>query len=316
MTTLRFRKAEVLLEIRKTFPKASINSFKRFSNGLVSKVYTVSIIHPTKKLAVKIYKVKHDEELNKNIQILRYLNKKNIPAPKIFTTQTISDYGIMIMELLKGENLFKIYKYSDKHTKKKLLYNSGKVLRKIHNLKIQKFWIHQKHEIKSIKEWKSWTNKRIRKYLKFAKKSLKKEQYLFLKREFLKLSKLLSKAKNNKFVNLHGDFHFYNLNATKEGTITGIYDFDSAMKGHNLGDIGQAWYWILLKTKQIPEFSSFLQGYSKKFSSEDKEIIRLYTILHAAAVMRTNWDKKRLRWLMIEHEQMLDRFMNGKYIIK
>jgi len=109
-----------------------------------------------------------------------------------------------------------------------------------------------------------------------------------------------------RFVPLHWDYHLSNLKIDSKGRVVGVFDFDNAMKGHNLGDLGQTAYWIRLKEKKEENFKYFLKGYKNQFSKRELKMIKGYFLLHILAVSRSIWFKqKRLGWLIEEHKKMI-----------
>ena len=106
---------------------------------------------------------------------------------------------------------------------------------------------------------------------------------------------------------MHWDYHLSNINVNSEGKVTGIFDFDNAMKGHSLGDLGQAFYWLIFEMNDTENFENFLKGYKSKFTKNELKLIRGYFILHLLAVSRTIWfKKKRLGWIIDRHKEILD----------
>lgn len=310
MSKPKFNKERIEKLIRKSFPSSKIKNYKQFSTGLVSPTFKVEIISPKKIIVVKLSKNKNKKRIDTNNQILNYLNKHKIPCPKVFFTGIFDKKIITIMEYVQGNVVSSEYK-KNRRIRKKILENAGKNLKKIHSLKIPSFWIHQHHEIKTEKEWKKWTKLRVKKYLEFFQKKLPKHNS-YLKEELNKFLNVLEKEKKIKFVSLHWDYHLSNLNVNNKGELTGVFDFDNAMKGHNLADIGQTAYWIKFHTKDYANFKYFLKGYKIKFSEKELILIRGYFLLHLLAVSRTIWfKKKRLGWIIKEHENILDEFKRG-----
>ncbi|MDD4877616.1 MAG: aminoglycoside phosphotransferase family protein [Candidatus Nanoarchaeia archaeon] len=307
MSKPKFNERRIEILIRKSFPKAKIKKYEQFSTGLVSPTFKVKITAPNRILVVKLGKLKNKKKIHQNNKILNYLNKSHIPAPKVILENIFDRKFITIMEYSPGNVASKTYGKGNQVLRRKILCNAGKNLRKIHTLKIPPFWIHQHHEIKHQKEWKKWTRLRIDKYLGFFREKLA-EYYSFID---INLNEFWNVLKNEKidFVPLHWDYHLSNLNVNKKGGITGIFDFDNAMKGHSLGDIGQTAYWIRFKVNDSKNFESFLKGYKRQFTKKEMKLIKGYFLLHLLAVSRTIWFKQnRLGWIIDEHKLILDEF--------
>ncbi len=237
---LKFNKERLERQLHKVFPNSKIKNYWKFQTGLVSPTFKVDIINPKKSLVIKLSKLKNKKRIETNNKILNYLNKHKILSPKVFFTGIFDKKIITIMEYISGDVASSVYK-GKSNVRKHLLINAGKILNKIHSLKIPSFWAHQHHEIKNSKEWNKWTRLRVKKYLNFSKRKLP-EYSLYLEEELNKFLLILNKEKKIKFVPLHWDYHFSNLNSDAHGKITGVFDFDNALKGHNLADIGQTAY--------------------------------------------------------------------------
>ena len=105
-----------------------------------------------------------------------------------------------------------------------------------------------------------------------------------------------------------------NLNVGSDSKITGIFDFDNCMKGHNLSDLGQTKYWIMFRMEGNEKLKFFLDSYSDKLSSQDLKLIHGYFLLHLLAVTRTIWRRQpRLSWIIEDHKKILDDLMAVKF---
>jgi len=311
MKKLKFNKNRLEEKLRMIFPNSKIKNYEKFKTGITSSsTFKVNIINPKKSLAVKLSKLGNRKRIEKNNQILNYLRKNKIPAPKIFFSGVFDKKFITIMENIEGDVASEMYK-RNKKLRKKILISSGRVLNQIHSLKIPKFWSHQHHEIKGKKEWKKWTELRVKKYLQFFQKKFL-EYHPFLKKELSYFLNII-KNENIKFVPLHWDYHLSNINVNNKGKIIGVFDFENAMKGHNLADIGQTAYWIKFYTKDYKNFEYFLRGYKKNFSKKELDIIKGYFLLHLLAVSRTIWRRQpRLNWIIREHKKILDEIESSR----
>ena len=302
-----FNERRVLHEIKRTFNDAEIISYKLLKGGLVSPVYKVKIRRPLRYLAVKIYKAKNEKMIQTNNNVLKFLSERNFPVPKIYSNRLFTKQGIAVMEFIKGKAGLDVYNKSSLKVKSRLLLNMGKLLRRLHNLPIPAFWVHHKHEVNDIKSWLKWNKVCVMKYLKFAHKEMDIKYYLFLKKEFNLFLNTLNQ--NIDFVPIHWDYHLSNVLASSNGEIVGIFDFDNAMKGHNLADIGQAKYWLRFRSNGYKNFKYLLRGYGLKIDNKNKILIRGYFILHLIAVNRSIWKKKKLNWIIKEHCKILDELM-------
>ena len=215
------------------------------------------------------------------------------------------------MSYLFGKNALAAYTSSSLSQRKKILTNLGSFIRRIHVLKIPSQWVHHKHEVKDAQEWITWTKNRIKKYLTFAQHNLKPQYGLFLREKF---KKFFSFLKNDlKFVQLHWDYHLDNILVDSQGNISGLLDFDNAMKGHDLAELGQTKYWLRFRLKDYQSFEYFFKGYGGEATERVKILINGYCLLHLVAVTRSIWPKRRkYNWIVKEHEKMLDEMMEMK----
>lgn len=305
MSSLKFNKNKIEVLIRKSFPNSMLESYEKFPTGIAGLTYKVKINNPSKTLVVKLGKLKDKKTFVQNNKILNYLNDNQLPAPRVFSEGVSDGKFVTIMDYSSGEVASKIYQIADNKLRIEILKDAGRNLKLIHSLEIPSFWVHQHHEIKNKSEWKKWTKLRIEKYLNFSRKRLS-DYYDFLERELDEFWSVLEKEKID-FVPLHWDYHLHNLNVDSRGKVTGIFDFDNAMKGHSLADLGQAAYWLRFEMNDYENFSSLLKGYGDTFTKRELKLIKGYYLLHLLAVTRSIWFKqKRLGWIIVKHKQILD----------
>ncbi len=307
---------KIVAAIHKIFPGATISSTEKFSKGLTSSVYKVEIHNPDKTLAVKFFPKKIEARVEKSAQISNYAGENNIPAPHTYDIVKVDEEGWVVMDCLPGQVASEVWEISANENQDTILINSGAMLKRIHDLKIPSFWIHQKHEIASQKEWVEWTNLRIQKYLAAAQKNLDKELSDFLKLKFAELHDLYNSHPDFRFVPLHWDYHLSNINVDESAEVCGVFDFDNAMKGHDMADIGQAVYWLVMQQKimDTKTFDHLFAGYGK-LSQVDRKFVYLHFLLFLAGVMRSTWPKEDLRWLNDSHVEVLKRCVKGAYLL-
>ena len=299
--------------IHKIFPEAIIGSMVKFSKGLVSSVYKVQIHNPDKILVVKFFPNKIEAGVEKSAKISNYARENNLPSPHMYDVLKGEEEGSVVMDCLPGNVASEVWETSAPKNQQVILTNSGALLKRIHDLKIPPFWIHQKHEITSQKEWIEWTRLRIKKYLVAAETNLDRSLVDFLRIKFERLQELYNVHTDFRFVPLHWDYHLSNINVDEKGEITGVFDFDNAMKGHDMADIGQTVYWIALQNISDTEtFEKLFMGYGG-LSQVDREFIYLHFLLFLAGVMRSTWPKDDLKWLNEQHVRVLTKCLQGEY---
>ena len=302
---------KITLAVHKIFPEATISSVEKFSKGLSSSVYKVELRNPDKALVVKFFPKKIETRVEKSTLISNYAGENNIPSPHTYDLVKGDEEGWVVMDCLPGQVASEVWETETAESRDKILVNSGAMLKKIHGLKIPPFWIHQKHEITSREEWIEWTRLRIQKYLTAAENNLDKELSDFLKLQFARLQDLYDTHPDFHFVPLHWDYHLSNINVNESGVICGVFDFDNAMKGHDMADIGQTVYWLALqKISRTETFEYLFTGYGE-LTQVDREFIYLHFLLFLAGVMRSTWPKADLRWLNDSHVEVLKGCIRG-----
>jgi Ser/Thr protein kinase RdoA (MazF antagonist) len=302
--------------IHKIFPEAVVNSTLKFSKGLASTVYKVELSNPDQILAVKIFPKKIETRVEKSLKISNYARENGIPTPRSYDIVNEEEVGWVVMDCLPGVVASEAWEVATAEQKKLILDNSGATLKKIHNLKIPTFWIHEKHEITSNKEWILWTKLRIQKYLAAAEQNLDKELFDFLVIKFKRLQELYDTGPEFRIVPLHWDFHLSNINVDENSKISGVFDFDNAMKGHDMADLGQTMYWLVIQQKvsNTEMFDTLFAGYGG-VSRIDREFVQLQFLLFLAGVMRSTWSKEHLRWLNDLHVEVLKRCTQREYAL-
>ncbi len=299
--------------IHKIFPEANITTIEKFSKGLVSNVYKVEIYNPNKILAVKFFPKKIEAKVEKSAKISNYARENRLPTPQTYDIVKCEEDGWVVMDCQPGKVASEVWETAITEEQNLILANAGMVLKRIHDLQIPPFWIHQKHEITSQKEWIEWTNLRIQKYLIAAEKNLNNELVTFLKIKFTRLQELYNTQNNFRIVSLHWDYHLSNVNVGVKGEITGVFDFDNAMKGHDMADIGQTVYWLALeKISETKTYENLFIGYGE-LSQIDREFVYLHFLLFLAGVMRSTWPKDDLKWLNEQHVEVLTKCLHGEY---
>ena len=312
MSKLKFNESKIATLIRKYFPHSTIETYEQFSTGLISPTFKIQIKNPSKTLIIKLGKLKNQHKLHRNNKILDYLNKNQVPAPKVFFDGIVDKKFITIMDYSPGEVASEMYTSANSELRKNILIDSGRKLKLIHHLVIPPFWVHQRHEVKDKEEWKKWTELRIHKYLAFFKNKWS-FYYKFLEKELKEFWQILEKE-NIDFVPLHWDYHLHNINVNSKGKVTGVFDFDNVMKGHSIADLGQSAYWLRFEMDDSENFDSFLKGYKSNFTQKELKLIRGYYLLHLLAVTRSIWFKqKRLGWIVDKHKEMLNEFKQQNF---
>lgn len=93
---------KVTTAIHKVFPKATIGTGARFSNGLSSIVYKVEIQNPDKNLVIKFFPKKIEEKVVKSTKISNYAVENKLPSPRTYNVVRGEEEGWVVMDCLLG----------------------------------------------------------------------------------------------------------------------------------------------------------------------------------------------------------------------
>jgi aminoglycoside phosphotransferase (APT) family kinase protein len=300
------------------FPNSKIVEIKYFSEGLASKNFLICLGNLWQKLVVKEFKLKHLQDIEKDIKIQKYLSNLGFVQPKIVAIDKDLEPGILIMEYIEGKVGTDAFLQASDSNQSIIMKNAGKNLKLIHDIKpIPEFWQNKKVEIKNFVVWRKWTKERIDKYLDFGIKNFDKALFEKIQSRMKLLEEQLStentensevteKAKRREIVPLHWDYHLGNIIYGSDFEIISTIDFPSAMPGDLYADIGQMLYWQLIKFKTRNHFDDFLNGYKESYSKGEIALIENYYLLHLLAVTRSTWNKVELTWLKEMHLKMLE----------
>lgn len=294
--------------VRKVFINAEIQEIEKFADGLDGAVFKITIQNPDQILVLKANSLDNKSKTVKNNQILKYLKQNNLKVPEVFFEDENTEAFITLMSFCPGQVAGTVYQEVGQTDREKILLGAGEELYKIHNLNIPDFWIHHKHEIPNKEAWKAWIKMRIEKYLNFFETRLP-NHIEFIQTELNDFWNLLEQSGID-FSPLHGDYHLLNLNVDKEMNVSGLFDFDNAIKGHSLYDLGIFLYFLRFSIKDYKNKDSFLHGYDENLTETDLKLTRGYFLLHLLAITRTLWEKDDLAWIIEEHKNILGEFKN------
>jgi aminoglycoside phosphotransferase (APT) family kinase protein len=297
--------------IKNIFPNSKIIEIKYFSEGLASKNFLVCLENSKQKLVVKEFKLKHLQDIEKDIKIQKYLSDLGFVQPKIIAIEKDLEPGILIMEYIEGKVGTDSFMQASDSDQSIIMKQAGKNLKRIHDIRpIPEFWQNKKIEIKNFEDWSKWTKERIDKYLAFGLKNFEKDLFEKIQSRLKGLEEQLGDERRE-IVPLHWDYHLGNIIYGSYFGIISTIDFSSAMPGDLYADIGQMLYWQLIKSETRNHFDDFLFGYKESYSKGEIALIENYYLLHLLAVTRSTWDKVELTWLKEMHLKMLKEIGNG-----
>jgi len=216
---------------------------KRITEGYSHYMYSVKINKKPNEVIVRFSNNKREDVgLSKEEFVIDKLRENNIPAPKIYRY----DEEYMILEKFTGTRLDTLWDSLSKKEKMQITKELGKLLSKIHEIKLEKFGrIENKGKIKSDEAFKFRPMGKIIPYNKFLREwliasfediarllSYKHISQRFMIKLFSYLSQNLEKISyNGKPTLTHGDFfpgHIFIKRINKEYKIIGLIDFEFA----------------------------------------------------------------------------------------
>jgi tRNA A-37 threonylcarbamoyl transferase component Bud32 len=295
-------------QVREVFPSSNVLKIVELNQGLSSsKIFMIRISSPSKKIILKVYPKTYENRLKKEIKILTELNQSDIPSPKIIHY----DFKklVLIMEYIQGVNLFEYF--SAKKVDGKSLVSVGKNLARIHKLPIKEIW-QDKKGIKSKKDWISFVEQRNKSnLLDIVNFSLLPEEQVNFLEEYL--AEFLIKLQSSEIFlcPMHGDYSPKNILINKS-QVSGILDFEIHRVGHNLNDLGIAYYWYKFYSRE-DLFYLILKGYKEELNLKklDNLSIEPYYIMQVIGALsflaKENTDKEAVSRL----KNLLNEFLNN-----
>lgn len=270
---------ESVEEIMKKHRLGDLVTITIVEKGLVNPMYQIN-----GKYMLRLHiREPHLLKLEKEAYIYDLINRKSkvkIPVPEVLvldTTKTTLPCNYSIMNKIKGEDLDDLWPHISQAEKRRICFQLGKVLAKLHNIEMREFG----GLLKGTDRYKDWYSfvtqvfkyymKQHRKYGIIPKKLLKQIDERFKKDD------ALFKV-DTKPVVLHGDCQRENIKVFN-GRISGIFDFEWSIAGHNEFDFKG----LMSPTKknQILQ-EEVIKGYQsvKKLSKDFRKRVKLYIILN------------------------------------
>ncbi|MFW5846878.1 MAG: phosphotransferase [Nanoarchaeota archaeon] len=260
----------------------SIKEIKTLKGGLSeSKNYKI-ILEGDKSLFVKIFPRAYEKRIKNEENALKILKNTKIPSPNIIyiNYEFNKEKGIFIEEFIEGKSLKNIIEIGSFN--KESLKEAGRALARLHKSYFLKEWQDPKSNIKSKDEWiekrvKQRNNHNIKDLRKLGILSEEKRKQL---EEYLNKFERYLQSFKFELSPLHGDYNMENI-ILKNRKVIGILDFEQHCVGHNLSDLGIAYYWFKFGGLEN-FFPFFLKGYEKEFG----EISNTMKILYGYYVMQ------------------------------
>ena len=214
--------------------------------------------------------------------VLKQCKKANVPVPKILLLDEVElkdgKHETMVQEKIKGSPLAQIKKSLTNSQLEKVLIKAGKVLSRIHRIKVEGFYRRNKKGEWRYSTWQQFANSMVR------ARSQEKPYLLqagITKKEFALLIKALEEYRNNfdckQPVLCHGDFLPEHIFVDDKLNITGIIDFGMYEGNHPVHDFA----FISFQAPSL-NLEEIKKGYSNKVIFDEKFKRRL--LLHKIAL--------------------------------
>jgi len=294
-------KNKVELILRKIWSKIKVKIIKKFKRGYtLSDDYLIVTENPNKKLVLRLKDKKKALNIEKKIGSL----VRGIPIPKVYLKETErkleGDY-YSIIEKMEGEHFDEVIPRLKTEEIKKLSYELGEIIGKIHSVK-NKYYGKITRDKSSygyygtFYDYYSW---RIQEILDDALKAKLDEKLVEKFIDFVDKNKELVKFKKNASLT-HYDLYPDNI-FVKNGKISGIIDWHGARWSDNELDLIKVKWWIFPLSKHIEK--SFFKGYTKhvRLSPDFRNKMKFYEIIEAMAYVV--WGK------LIKDNSLVKEFM-------
>ncbi len=284
--------------IKKHFSNWEIKDIKRINEGYTHYMYecVCEIKNKVINFILRIGFNKKDFSIAKELWVMKKYSEIGILAPKVYgsdVSRTEFPFDYVIMEKINGECLGKIWNNLNKKDKAEIAFLMGKLLAKLHSIRLDKFGRIDENGIIEEEEFSfrkipnaplepEWTTKLLSDTLKdFA--SIISFKLLTPKQSSDILHYLHSNiylTENAEPVLIHSDFHLDHIFVIKENgewKITGICDFEFASSSAKEFDFVKIHRLGLLNDENFKKM--LLKGYGiEKLHKEFDKVVKLYRI--------------------------------------
>jgi len=313
---LSFKKNELEEIIRLFYKNCKLIYAKRLARGIMNYVAEVKIISPSKIFILKISNQKKKYSIEKEVFVIRILEKYKIPAPKIIWydySRRNYPFEILILEKFNGKILSDVWNKISRKNQIKITYELGKILARINSIKFKKFaGIHGYNKFNYHKNAYDVMREDLKDVIGYHKKIkfLDPNIYKRILKIFAKYKPLLLKLKEPVLV--HNDFHFDHVFVKKiknEYKVEGVIDFGFAGIFPKEMDFVKPHRWIFDKGKDIE--NAFMKGYQKiiKLDKNFKIFLTLYRIDFDLFFIYRLYKTNQLK-LAKEYKKNLNTFLN------
>jgi Ser/Thr protein kinase RdoA (MazF antagonist) len=257
--------------VRKVFNKARVSSIQMLRGGIINTNFEISLTHPDKKLNLRIYSGE-DAEIRANKEKVLYdliAEQTNVPTPTVYlldSSRTKADYVYSLQSILPGDNLEEVCNRLPTDEQKGIAMQIGEYMGELHTICFSRFGEEVfGNAIGDKSTWSIFFQEFVSKNVDWCEKQGTLHGGLAdsLREHIFKWQWLLPETPSA--VLIHKDFHPGNIKVQKghDGSwkVSGIYDFEHAIAGHNEFDFAKP-YWAFFDPYPQMKEPMFL-GYNK-----------------------------------------------------
>lgn len=258
-------------ELNYILKKYHLELVVKLANKNDSVVYQVNFRQGVAILKLQRDYLKHRRE----VTALNWMYRKGFPVPLVYVDGICGDIGYLIEEFLQGSSLLDLYVYLDEKEKKRLLYQAGTLLGRIHRtmnaneLENSCWWSEEQEISKSFPDiyWFDFCRKQLNNWYddlsecKCAGKILNQRVLESL------LCVIDSLEGHADMALLHRDYGFRNIMVDNK-KINGVIDFEYAVPGDMYFDLAKLIFNDLNFERDIKLREVFLCGWSRMTEKE------------------------------------------------
>jgi len=267
----RFDRSTCQSVVRTVFNNAEVNTVQMLTGGIVNANFKISLTNPDMQLHLRVYNGENAEaRANKERVIYDLIAKKtNVSIPTIYavdSSKTVVDKVIALQSSLPGINLETVCYELPTNEQGGIALQIGECLGQLHTIRFSKFGEGVSEDaIGNDSSWKEFFLRFVSKNINLCEShgTIDNDMASSLRGHIAKWQWLL--PGNQPAVLVHNDFHPGNIkiqrNQSGDWKISGVYDFEQAIAGHNEFDFAKPHWAFFEAYPQMRE--PMLLGYNK-----------------------------------------------------
>ncbi len=273
-----------------------ITAYIWIKRGMVNGAYEIN----GKYILRENFREPQKEKFEKEKYVYDLIKKKySIPVPKIIILDSDKDIvnsSIMILEKISGHDIIDSWKELTACGKEEIAFRAGKMLGKIHSIKLQNFGDFKDNSLGAYCSWSEYVFSELNRLLKYHNrlKTLEERTINKIKKQFKANEKLFEFRDRPSLI--HGDYNFENMRC--EGCkIIGIFDAEYALAADNeyeFANMNSPLFRYPYPLNQI-----FFDGYGKRMNLSEnfeKKMIfyKMLQNLGTLVATRRFWGNKKM----------------------